>query len=163
MIPPRRISPYRLMKIVRNRNRKTIDKLDKNFNYLILNKKNIAVYMIINKYKTSSTYGVYEAIIPTPLGKIVKEYVLENNLNNCDLLFPSSGKCKTYTHAGFSALVTKVFKDITGRNIGTTSLRHSIISHSRKQNPSTQDKEKLATAMGHSVKTADEIYNKINL
>lgn len=162
-IPPRRLDDYRLMKIVRNRNQKFVDNLPKDFNYIYLDKKDIPKYMIINKYKTASTYGSYKASVPTKLGKIIQNYVKKYQLKNCDFLFSQEENCKVYTPGAFSAVVTDVFKNVTGKNLGVDLLRVSFISFIYSQRISTAEKNKIAIAMGHSRETAENIYNKINL
>ena len=162
-IPPRRLDDYRLMKIVRNRNQKFVDNLPKNYNYIYLDKKDMPKYMVINRYKTASTYGSYKASVPTKLGKIIQNYVKKYQLKNCEFLFSQEENCKVYTPGAFSAVVTDVFKKVTGRNLGVDLLRISFISFIYSQRISVAEKNKIAIAMAHSRETAENIYNKINL
>ena len=55
-IPPRRGDDYRLMRIVRKTSEQQIADLPREHNYLVVDKDNVALKMIINQYKTQKDY-----------------------------------------------------------------------------------------------------------
>ena len=54
-IPPRRLS-YKYLKLVKNKTKEQIDKLNKQFNYITKNKSGNATGIVLNNYKTKKVY-----------------------------------------------------------------------------------------------------------
>ena len=114
----------------------------------------------INNFKTQ---GVYDEIIidtkdiPKDLRLILNKFIMQFNLKN-DYLFKIFNTDKPITRNGITMLLTNIFKKILKKNISTTLLRKSYVSH--KYNDMMKEQQKDAKTMGHSVATANKIYNK---
>jgi hypothetical protein len=157
LIPPRRLE-YRIMKLTTseeglNKNKEGLNKNkeglnEKKFNYLLLNGRGKPIKVIFLNYKTASTFGKQEFLIPRALSGKLKAYITEAGLNDGDFLF---GKSKTEAYKSFSSYVTKVFKKYTGKSLSVNLLRHSFISWYLKKTHSLADQKKIANAMGHGV------------
>ena len=57
-IPPRRLE-YKYLKLVKGKTQAYIDKLSKEYNYLVVDAKNKAKSLIFHKYKTAKRYRTY--------------------------------------------------------------------------------------------------------
>lgn len=114
----------------------------------------------INNFKTQ---GVYDEIIidtkdiPKDLRLILNKFIMQFNLKN-DYLFKIFNTDKQINRNGITMLLTNIFKKILKKNISTTLIRKSYVSH--KYNDMMKAQQKDAVTMGHSVSIANKIYNK---
>ena len=150
LIPPRRLE-YRIMKLTTseeglNKNKEGLN--EKKFNYLLLNARGKPIKVIFLNYKTASTFGKQEFLIPRALSGKLKAYITEAGLNDGDFLF---GKSKTEAYKSFSSYVTKVFKKYTGKSLSVNLLRHSFISWYLKKTHYLAEQKVVANKMGHGV------------
>lgn len=174
-IPPRRAMDYQLMKIIRKDKLKgKIEKLDKKFNYLFVNKNKLPVSITIYNYKESArrrnakknnNYGQYETAITGKLALILQEYIVEEGLNSNDFLFGTdSNHQKSYQSGPFSTLVSKnIFETFTGKNVDINMMRHAFVSWFLPHVQTYREKEDLTYAMGNTIEEATKTYLKLEL
>ena len=175
-IAPRRAKDYILMKIVRKDKLKQhqIEKLDKKFNYLFIDKNKKPLSMTIYNYKESSrrlnakrdnSYGQYVADIPKVLADKLQEYIIEESLNSNDFLFGlDNNHQKSYSSSGYSGLVSQnLFKAFTGVPVDINGLRHSYVSWFFPHLKTYKEKERLTYEMGTTMDEAQMTYLKNEL
>jgi hypothetical protein len=117
-------------------------------NYLVMD---ATPHFLFTEYKTAKKYGNKTKIIPKNLLTIIKKYLKANPTN---VLFPM-------TENQLSKLIGDTFEKLTGKRVTANILRHSFISHHKKNDKTIKQKEVLAAAMDHSVGMS-EIYRKID-
>jgi len=117
-------------------------------NYLVHNPKTSQI--VLNEFKTSRRYGTQTIPVPAKLHTIIKKYL---KANPTTILFNMNE-----TH--MSKKVGDVFEKLLGKRVTINILRHSYISHMKRNEPSLKEKEGLAKSMMHSV-TMDEMYRRI--
>ena len=107
-------------------NKRSYNKLSaeekKEKNYLVINKNNM--FMVLNKYKTSSKYDELTIDIPKDLEKLLRFYI---RVNGMGVLFKSSTG-KPLTRNALSQLLLKETKKRMGKSISTTMLRKIYLS-----------------------------------
>lgn len=136
-IPPVRNDVYNIK--FKNYNQETENYFDKENNVIV-----------INEYKESKSYG-----------KVVLDLnkTLVNNLKSLcknstdDYVFHNTSGNPFVDSKAFSVYFTSKFKSLTGKNIGTTMLRKIYISYFNEQNPTLEERKRVAHIMGHSVNT----------
>ena len=121
--------------------------LDPNFNYLDLSKKKF----IFNQYKTSKKYGRQDQKVSPELFAALKKYLKfrtsKLELDDTDgkpLLIRADGK-----PLDKSGDITKLLNKIFGKNIGSSLLRHILITD--KLGGTHKALEETAARMAHSV------------
>lgn len=121
-------------------------------NYLVINKNKM--FMVLNKYKTSSKYEELKIDIPKDLEKLLRQYI---RINGMGVLFKSSTG-KPLTRNALSQLLLKTSKKYMGKSISTTMLRKIYLSS--KYADMKEELEKDNKIMGHSKEVAMESYIK---
>ena len=149
---PRRLQDYYKMKLHKT------GKKDMNFNYLNLNKFNMPSSFQFFRSK-SQNYEDTTKKIPSSLKNIIMNYVREKEVKNNQLLFPKSNG-KIHNADSFSKHITKLFKDITGKNINMNLYRHIVATNLSDKNYSMNQREKIASEMGHSILKSYEYSKK---
>lgn len=156
VIIPRRGGDYRLCRITYNDN---VNKLDKIYNYLYIN-KNIPTTFYYFNFKTSDSSPVDNLPINKYLSKILAEYIKDSNLIEGDFIFGTKNYKFPYVQSSYSHLFKKIFLFYTNKNIGINELRYS---HATKihdnTNLSVNQKKQIAQNMGHSLKE-QALYSK---
>ena len=135
-IPIRRSLDWTEMKF-RNYN-KDVD------NYLDDKRKNF----VFNVYKTHKFLGDQTSPIPTPLKRIITNWLklLQQVYPDTDYIFVDSrGNKLTPTK------LTQRLNNVFGRKASINILRHSFLSEKYKDMPSLEELQNEATAMGHSL------------
>jgi hypothetical protein len=175
-IPVRRVMDYQLMKIVR-KDKITdvkIKQLNKNFNYIFVNKNREPISMTIWNYKESAqrswakknnNHGEYVLDpLPDKLSKVLHEYIINKNLNGNDFLFglPSNYK-RNYTETAFSSLISNIFEKFSSVHMTVNALRHSYASWHWDKLNSYNLKEAFSFRMGSSQHEIGKTYYKIQL
>ena len=128
------------------------EKKEKNF--LVINKNNM--FMVLNKYKTSSKYDELKIDIPKDLEKLLRFYI---RVNGMGVLFKSSTG-KPISRNALSQLLLKETKKRMGKSISTTMLRKIYLSS--KYGKVKEEMEADAKVMGHSPEMAQSVYIKKN-
>ena len=145
LIPPRRLE-YRFVILTDETDAKMLQ--DTN-NYLIIRGK---WRFIFNEYKTAQSLGQQDIPIPDDLKQILMAYIKAKKLNLGDLLFSlQRDKREEISQPNFSTLISKVFSKIYGVEISNRFLRYSASTTASNQNLSKNDRQHLATQMGHSL------------
>ena len=130
-------------------------------NYIVLASKK--GYLILNNYKTVSTYGRKKIELPEEVFKIWKKYykVIIDYLNKSRYIFVKSDGNKM-TRNEYTKLFTSIFKDL-GKNISTSMIRHIVISEKFPvEENEMKDRSELANVMGNSVGEQMQVYSKAN-
>jgi len=135
--PPRR-NEYQNIYIVNYK-----AKLDKDKNYILLNKK-YPEHFVFNNYKTADKYGSQKIDIPAELAKIVYEFIKEKKLKSGDKLISLSVN-------NYIQNIKKAFKIVYGIDgITTRWLRISYATYIDNVKMSNNEKNKIVENMGHS-------------
>ena len=142
---------YRELKMINHRtlqnqlkSEKKTNAIDKKINYFVTYKRNY--YMYIRSFKTSSVYSDLKIEIKPELNKYIRKYLRIFPTNN--YLFEKNGK--PYSTQDFTKFVESIFSH-TGKNIGSTMLRHILITH--KHGADIKDQKESARVSGHSTNT----------
>ena len=112
---------------------------DNKENYIIVPKTS-ALTLIINHYKTSKKYGQIKAKLSLELSKMIRKYIKRENLVFGDFLFGNKP---------LTSFVTKFNKQIH-INGGISLFRMMSVSDLLKNNPSAEERQKLAELMKHA-------------
>ena len=162
-IPPRRLD-YGLLKLARRKSVPEAQKMDKKFNYIVTNKNDIPISLVINRYKTDKHY--YTQIVDltqkdstffkfSNIVKLGKKFILHgaddgSHIIHNDPLFPNrNGEL----YSNFGERLVQLFSK-TKKRISCDILRHSFITNWLSTHDisktSTDTLDKLATSMSHS-------------
>jgi len=141
-IPPMR-NDYAQMKVYH-------EKEVKGENYIHLKKKVI----ILNKYKTSKTYGEKEIDISDKIIKLIKRWV---DITTNEYLLINIRDRNPMTNNGLTKYLNKIFKP---KKVSTTLLRKLYLSEKYPVVHDRKDMKKDAYIMGHSLDTQQGIYRK---
>lgn len=136
LMPPVRLD-YAGMKIV------TAKPEDTSCNYLVFNDK---PYFIFNKYKTEKRYGAQVVPLPPALLDVIGEW--RDMVDDEYLLINQNGEPMPEWQLGQT--ITEVFKKHSGKAVGVNILRHSFVSHQRKNELLYKNSQELAKSMMHS-------------
>lgn len=119
-------------------------KYDKNRtgNELIWNK---TPKFVFRKYKTAKTYGEVVLPISKPLQKVIASWFEFLGSVPPYLLGQSSSTSNT-----FAVYVASTFKQLLGKELGVSMLRHAYITHMFPKLKSIKQKQELAKKMLHS-------------
>lgn len=135
-IPPRRLDDYSHLILINHEN----DDNNKD-NFFVKNNNKI----ILNHYKTVSTYGKYIIKdIPNKLSSTIQEHIRENKIGFGDFIFKTG-------RTNFSRKISSLFKQHLGIPLTVNTLRHSFITHIMNKNLSTKKKQEIAKQMGHNM------------
>jgi hypothetical protein len=147
LFPPRRLRDYTNMFITHNS-----DNLDDTYNYFIIDSKQF----LFNDFKTKKTCE-HLFDIPKSLFDLLNEYINTYKLHNHSLLNTDENK--------LSAKIKRIMFKYTNKNASVNTFRHSYITYCNQNGliNSTQLKKILASKMGHSHITQQDIYAKINI
>ena len=142
---------YRELKIVNHRTlQKQLKSEAKNEqektkkNYFVKYRRNY--YLFIRAFKTASTYSDLKIEIKPELNKYIRKYLRIFPTNK--YLFEKDGL--PYTTQDFTKFVESIFSS-TGKRIGSTMLRHLIITE--KHGADIKDQKESARVSGHSTST----------
>ena len=134
-------------------------KEDPDRNYYDPKKKEI----VLNNYKTFKKYKRWVLKVPTPLKKLLADWIKERKIQPGEPMFPKgNSKVKDYyAENGFGDLIKRAFKSAGFSDIGVNVLRHSIVSNFYEQPRLTENmKNNLARDMGHDRSTQGR-YNRL--
>lgn len=143
-IPPRRIDDYSHLIFT---HQPTVNEDNNKDNLVIL--QNNKTKIILNHYKTFSTYGKYIMTdIPKKLNDAIITHIQNNKIANNDFIFKTGRN-------NFSKKVSSLFRKYLDIPINVNILRHSFITHILKKNLSTKKKQLIAQQMGHNMMMQD--------
>ena len=144
IIPPRRRSFATYLTVIDKD-----EKQEPNLNYLVLDGRNPSL-LVLNNYKTYKTYGRVEIKLPSPLKRMFRLHLQENELKSGDRVFTTTTG-KPYRDSNISNYFKEAFRKSTNNAISFNLLRHIYITHRLKTPRSLRYKKKLAKQMGHSL------------
>ena len=134
-------------------------------NHVVVNPATGSVRMILNDFKTSKFKGPSDELLPKKLAAQIID-----SLGGADpkswrpwLLYRhgSDGR-QPMTSNSLGAALTDVTRRLTGRPISICGLRKSFVTHVHGM-CNTKQLEKIASSMGHSLRTAKTHYRKTNI
>lgn len=125
---------------------------DPETNYLIFDREIRRSFFVFNNYKTFNKYGSQKFPVPEPVHAFFKKYLSTILANSKEgFLFIKSNEEKMNTNE-FTKFFINFMTEKTGKKVGTTMMRHIIISDKFKvDKDELREREELATAMGHSI------------
>jgi hypothetical protein len=166
LIPPRRLKDYSYMKLIRNKSLPFVQALESEYNYLLVNKKNKPLALVINNYKTKKIYGQFTIDLLlsdqkpvfnfSELRSNIKTYI--RTLNSGQLLFPNN---KKEVDRKFGDVIKDVYKK-TNKSMSINLIRHSFVSDFLSNKVSDNTIRKMAAYLGHSYTTFLS-YRKIDM
>lgn len=116
---------------------------------------------VLNRYKTKKTYGKMEIDLPDSLVNIVKKW-----MNIRKQLFPKLLSKELLLNKNLQPMsqvnLTQFLNRIFQRKVSTTILRKSYISEKYPVTQTTNEMERDARAMQHSVSVQQTVYRKKN-
>jgi len=110
-------------------NKKKLKELNKDFNYILVDKNMTPMKMVMINYKSSPTYGVQIFEVSDFCKKILKEYFAEYDKKNGDFLFTMSDNVKNFEKNNFLDLIKKATMAVLGKPLGIDMIRSIQISH----------------------------------
>lgn len=148
------------MKIVSNK--KKPNKMDPDFNYIVINKEGKSEGILMNNYKTKHTYGRQRFLISPELKSVLDEYLLTYGKQAGDFLFVMKDG-KQFSESNFRNLIESSMEYITGKPINIGLVRKIKITdwYSAKLH-SINDNEAFHHTLLHSSKVGTE-YIKTDL
>jgi hypothetical protein len=147
------------MKYIKGKSVPAVKELDKFYNYIVVNKHNNPIALVINNYKTKKVYKTYT--VDLTLGDLkphfrfseirtaIKAFAKATGIKSTELVFPNT---KGDIYQQFTPYVNFLFKS-TGKRISVNLLRHSFITEFLAKNPKVSDNtiKKMSHSMGNSI------------
>lgn len=114
---------------------------------------------VLNRYKTKKTYGKMEIDLPGELVDIVKDWMtirqkIFPKLTTKELLLNKN--LQPMSQVNLTQFLNRIFQ----RKVSTTILRKSYISEKYPVTQTTNEMERDARAMQHSVSVQQTVYRK---
>ena len=150
---PVRSSPYADTKIITQKAYKKLSKEEEaDHNWLVVGSRQKKLF-IINKYKTSRTYGRRVIEVSRRLSRILTAWL---KINKGEWLLTKQNGEKMTSNNVTKALNT-IFDRYGKGKISTSMLRHIYITKELTEKPmAREEKKELATQMGHSTATQED-------
>lgn len=156
-LPPRRLD-MKYLKLIKGKSQAYIDKLSKEYNYLIVDAKNNALKIIYNKYKTSKVYKQFVVdltkedfppyLMFSDVREAVKRFIQATGTKTGELLFPNT---EGSVYVDFTRRLQEAFKPFLPKLISSNILRHAFLSWSfARKDISINTIQMLARYMSHS-------------
>lgn len=154
-IPPRRLA-YKYLKLIKGKTKEQIENLDKNFNYITVNKHNNPTSIVLNNYKTQKSYGRFTIdltesdkkpiFIFSKIRKAIKKLIRVKKIKSGELVFPNN---KGEVCKDFTGKIKSVFRNFE-KDPSCNTLRHSFITCYAGKNLSVNTINLLSSYLGHS-------------
>ena len=157
--PPTRIGNYLDMKI-RNNCKRDIKSLNKKHNY-ICKMEDGKYKMVFNNYKTAKYLGKIVHIVENDiLNKLLDKYITQYVKG--DTLFTNANG-SPITQPNYTQALQSITKKSLGKTLTPNDIRHIFLSWFQAQNPSIEEKEKVAKMIGQTYKPSRmELYARKN-
>jgi hypothetical protein len=110
---------------------------DKENNFLLV--ENNKMTFILNKYKTDKIYGSIKYDIDKKFSKIINIFLKHNKSG---YFITKMNMKDPITSNGITKLLNKIFQNNLNKKISTSMLRHIIITHDKKNDPTIKELEK---------------------
>jgi len=144
------------MKIIKS------ERQDDNKNNFLLLKKGVPDKFILNQYKTDSKYGKKSVKIPQSLAKVIKKFL---KFNKSGYFLTLQDGIRPINSNGITKALNRLFEKHLGKTIGSSLLRHIIISYYRQNDPTIKQMEEknkeIEDKFMHSASMNDQ-YRKID-
>jgi hypothetical protein len=126
-------------------------------NYIRIYKKSGRTYtdLVLNEYKTSKTYGVFNERLPKPITDLILQLPVSQSH-----LFQKKGGEGFSSAETFGVYLRSVFKKLTGKNMSVDLLRHIYLTDFRKGEKTEERKQKVAKKMMNSVSEQTQYLRK---
>jgi hypothetical protein len=126
-------------------------------NYIRIYKKSGRTYtdLVLNEYKTSKTYGIFNERLPKPITDLILQLPVSQSH-----LFQKKGGDAFSSPETFAVYLRSVFKKLTGKNMSVDLLRHIYLTDFRKGEKTEERKQKVAKKMMNSVSEQTQYLRK---
>jgi len=132
-----------------------IKNMNDEFNYIVMDKKK-PKYIILNNYKTKTTYGSKQKFnISNELSDLLEAYITLNKKENGDYLF-TNDKNEPYSKNEFLKLINKSMLAVLKKPISIDLVRSIVITDYYKTPKSINDKKEFHKRLLHSSKVGEE-------
>jgi integrase len=152
------------MRVITEKDYKKLDKEDlENENFLVLKPDNKKEFQISN-YKTSDKYGKLTLEVDEQLNKILNVWL---KINKSGFLFTQirGNRTEPMSSNGVTKALQSISKKYAGKSIGSSLIRHIVISHMLKGQPTIAEKKEeekeIQQTFAHS-KATNDMYRKID-
>ena len=122
-------------------------------NYLVVQSRN-KKFFSLGEYKTAGKYGLKRIDLGGRLNSVMNIWLKYNRSKS----LINNSKGEPMSPNGLTKLLNKTFES-TGKNIGSTLLRHIYITEKFPPTDTLKEKQAVADKMGHSTAT-QELYKK---
>ena len=126
---------------------------DKDNNNYLVNKNKSNKFFSFGNYKSKDTYGIKKIKLSEKINKIINIWLKYNKSKH--LFLDSLGQ--PIKANGISKLLYKIFEP-SGKKISSSLLRHIFVSETFP--PQTEERQKIASNMMHSVAMQSGVYSK---
>jgi len=133
-------------------------------NWIISNKNNKPIKIILHDYKTSNKYGMIDVPIPSKIGNVLKLHNRHNS--DSEYLFNTiNNNLKPFTSNSFTKYIQSIFSEYyPDKSIGSQLLRNIIATHMNKDEKSIEEKQeeedKIQKKFLHSKQVNEKVYSK---
>jgi len=152
--PTRRVEDFQLMKVYRRDSRTpvraAIEKLDRDFNHVIVGPTGTPEQFVYFQYKTQSKYGEQDFEVPKKVAQLLGKHINKrgSRIETGNLLFPNQ---KGDKDSGFGSRVANTVERYSPLRTTATVIRHAYITDYLAKKRSVAERQKVATAMAHDV------------
>jgi hypothetical protein len=137
--------------------KKTKD-LNKEFNYILLDKEGTPTAMVWNNYKSNHTFGTKKFPITPSVKALIKEYFKRATKSNGDFLF-SMRNGEPYKKSNFLDVIKGATQAVLGKEMGVDLIRQiQITDYYRDKVKTIEEDEKDADRYLHSSNIHKEYY-----
>jgi hypothetical protein len=155
-----RLSDITLMKLVSTT--KKPSQMDAKFNYITTDKFGGVKQIIMNNYKTKSTYGQQKFEITPPVKKLMNDYLAAYNKRNGDYFILNSEN-QPFQRQNFADLLGNATEEVLESRMGADLIRQIIITDYYTTNAhSINEDNEFARRFLHSANVQKE-YLRLNL
>ena len=138
------------MKVVSPTEYKAIPENEREKHNYLVGSNRVPYHFQINEYKTKKSFGKKRIEINKELNREVRKWL---RVNKTGYFITNASQTEPITPNGITKLLTKIFKEHTGKNVSTSMIRHIYLSDKYKKDLEVnRSKEKDAHNMAHSLK-----------
>lgn len=141
------------MEIIDFKDYNKLSEKDKDNNNYLVNKNKSNKFFSFGNYKSKDTYGIKKIKLSEKINKIINIWLKYNKSKH--LFLDSLGQ--PIKANGISKLLYKIFEP-SGKKISSSLLRHIFVSETFP--PQTEERQKIASNMMHSVEMQSGVYSK---
>lgn len=141
------------MSVISNTDYRKLSEDELKKNYLVVQSRN-KKFFSLGEYKTAGKYGLKKIELGSKLNSVMNIWLKYNKTPY--LIYNNKGEAMSPN--GLTKLLNKTFES-TGKKISSTLLRHIYITEKFPPTDTLKEKQRVASAMGHSV-GQQELYKK---